>query len=133
MRLPLALALLLVVSACGRPAPSQLPPQLDWQLAAVNGAPVSIPAAVGLGRDRFSFRGPCNAYLGALARGTGPALRMELLETGPTTCPQLSAESQVLDLLAQVARQDVPSGAPALELITGTGTRLQFRRLTPGV
>jgi heat shock protein HslJ len=133
MRRPLALVLLVVLSACGRSAPSLPPPQLDWQLAAVNGAPVSIPAAVGLGRDRFSFRGPCNAYFGALARGTGPALRMERLETGRTACPQLAAERQVLDLLAQVARLDVPAGAPGLELVTATGTRLQFRRLTPGV
>ncbi|ROU02697.1 META domain-containing protein [Histidinibacterium lentulum] len=133
MKAPLALAALLVVSACGRPAPSPPALPLDWQLAAVNGAPVSVPAAVGLGRDRFSFRGPCNAYSGTLARGTGPALRMERLETGRTACPQLAAERQLLDLLSRVARQDVPSGAPALELVTDTGTRLQFRRMSPGV
>lgn len=132
MRFSLALAALFLVSACARPGPPA-PPPLDWQLSTIDGVPVTIPVAIGLGRERFSFRGPCNAYLGALARGRGPALRMERLETGRTACPQLAAERVALDLMAQVARQDVPSGATALELVTDTGTRLQFRRLSPGV
>jgi heat shock protein HslJ len=108
MRL-LCLFAAIAVTACTTakaqdPAPE--PTGIEWELLAIDGQVVDIPATLNLGETGgVGGQAPCNSY-GGQNRGTLPEFRLSPLRVTRMACDRLADEKLYLSTLASMTRVD---------------------------
>lgn len=126
MRLPSLLALLpLALGISVSTAPADPMTDRGWELLAIDGEVVKVPATLRIGADgSLTGKAPCNSW-GASNRATLPALEVGGIRATRRACPDLDAEQRFFEALA--AMTEVRMDGPRNLILTGPeGRSMEF-------
>jgi heat shock protein HslJ len=125
MRFLSVLAALAMTAACT--AEAQDPAGVDWQLLAIDGKVVDIPATLTIDSSgRVSGKAPCNSFTGHSTAAL-PDLKLGRVAATRMACDKLAEEQVFFDALTTMTRLERMSES-ALVLTGPDGRSMEFAR-----
>ncbi|MGF1658291.1 MAG: META domain-containing protein [Rubrimonas sp.] len=99
----------------------------DWVLSSLRGAP-GLRASLSFKGDRIAGAGPCNQFIGDLAR-PGGGLALGPIAATRRACPEMAEEESYFSALTDAARAVERDGA----LILADADGAELMRFKPGL